>query len=178
MDYQKKVLIANNLKVCVGLCTKFVVFITTGAICISEVFMGKCSLQTLDISFNKFGDGGIIAIAGALSSSHISTLDVSGCGFTLTGARSLAAGLLVNNSVKFLHLSYNPVTVEGACLILQSALDKKVCQAVYINGDYSEDDEVKKMMNILKHGDRPQVGDAMIVVMVIEVNIAKDYRTG
>ena len=76
--------------------------ITTGAICISEVFMEKCSLQILDIPHNNIGDDGINAIARTLSNSQISELDVRGCGITLTGARPLAAALLVNNSIRIL----------------------------------------------------------------------------
>ena len=129
--------------------------ITTDAICISEVFMGKCSLQVLNMSLNKIGDEGITAIAGTLSNSQISKLYVRGCGITLTGARSLAVGLLVNNSVRRLNVSDNPITVEGARLILQSAVDNGVCQEVY--SDYHDDDEVKKMMIILKQ--RREVGE-------------------
>ena len=132
------------------------VMITTGAICISEVFMGKCSLQVLDMSYNNIGDDGITAIAETLSNSQISELYIRECGITLTGARSLAAGLLVNNSVRMLFLSINPITVEGARLILQSAVDNGVCQSVYIDQDYKDDNEVKKMMIILKQ--RQQVG--------------------
>ena len=64
------------------------VMITAGAVCISEVLMGqKCSLQALDMSDNSIGDDGITAIAGTLSNSQISELDVifSRCGITLTG---------------------------------------------------------------------------------------------
>ena len=87
--------------------------ITTGAICISEVFMEKCSLQILDIPHNNIGDDGINAIARTLSNSQISELDVRGCGITLTGARPLAAALLVNNSIRILNVWNNPITVEG-----------------------------------------------------------------
>ena len=48
----------------------------------------------------------------------------------------------------------NPITVEGARLILQSAVDNGVCQEVYV--DYQDDDEVNKMMIILEQ--RQQVG--------------------
>ena len=134
--------------------------ITTGAICISEV-LGKCSLQVLDISLNKIGDEGITVIAGTLSNSQISELNVRGCDITLTGARSL-----VNNSVRILNVSGNPITVEGACLILQSAVNNGVCQEVVIYDevlgklmdyeDYRHDDEVK--MIILKQRKRQEVG--------------------
>ena len=146
--------------------------ITTGAICISEV-LGKCSLQVLDISENEIGDGGITAIAGTLSNSQISELYVWSCGIALTGARSLAVGLLVNNSVRILDVSYNPITVEGARLILQSAVDNGVCQVVDIghykdddeveddeveDDEVEDDDEVKKMMTILEQRKRQEVG--------------------
>jgi len=101
------------------------VMITTGAICISEV-LKKCSLQVLDMSCNNIGDDGITTIAGTLSNSQISKLDVSDCGITLTVARSLAAGLLVNSSVRIINVSGNPITVEGARLILQSTMDNGV----------------------------------------------------
>jgi len=84
--------------------------ITAGAVCISEV-LSKCSLQVLDMSCNKIGDDGIIG------NSQISKLDVSLCDITLTGARSLAVGLLVNNSVRILDVSGNPITAEGPHLI-------------------------------------------------------------
>jgi len=136
------------------------VVITTGAICISEVFMGKCSLQVLDLSANNIGDDGITAIAGTLSNSQISELYTTRCGITFTGARSLAAGLLVNNSVRMLDVSGNPITVEGARLILQSAMDNGVCEQVNIfydlfgnyfgDEDYRDDDEVKKIMTKLE----------------------------
>ena len=131
--------------------------ITTGAICISEV-LGKCSLQVLDMYNNKIGDDGITAIAETLSNSQISELRVSRCDITLTGARSLTAGLLVNNSVRILNVSGNPTTVEGTRLILHSAVDNGVSQNIVINHnkDYQDDDEVKKMMIILKQ--RQQVG--------------------
>jgi len=133
--------------------------INTGAICISEVFMGKCSLQVLNMSQNNIGDDGITAIVGTLSNSQISELDVSDCGITLTGARSLAEGLLVNNSVRILNVSGNDLTVEGARLILQSAVDNGVCEEVkFWDEEYENDDEVKKMMTILEQRRIQEVG--------------------
>jgi len=141
--------------------------ITSGAICISEVFMGKCSLQALIMLGNNIGDDGITAIAGTLCNSQINKLDVSRCGITLTGARSLAAGLLVNNSVRFLEVSGNPITVVGARLLLQSAVNNGVCLEVIIynmalskhrgDEDYRGDDEVKKMMTTLEQRKRQEV---------------------
>ena len=136
------------------------VIITTGATCISEVVMGKHSLQVLEMKANNIGDDGISAIAGALSNSQISELYISKCDITLAGAKSLAAGLLVNNSVKILDVSGNPITVKGVRLILQSTVDNGVCQEVVIydkvfsklrgDEDYRNDDEVKRMMITLE----------------------------
>ena len=136
------------------------VMITTGATCISEVFMGKRSLQILEIKANNISDDGITAIAGALSNSQISELYISECDITLAGAKPLAAGLLVNNSVKILDVSGNPITVKGARLILQSTVDNGVCQDIIIydkvfsklrgDEDYRNDGEVKMMMITLE----------------------------
>jgi len=123
--------------------------IPSGAICISKVFMGKCLLQVLDMLGNNIGDGGITAIAGALSTTQIDELDLSDCGITLTGAALLAERLLVNNSVKSLYVD-NQITVEGARLILQSAVSNGICQMVDIGRNYNDDDEVKKMNIILE----------------------------
>ncbi|XP_065906719.1 uncharacterized protein [Dysidea avara] len=126
--------------------------ITTGAICISEVFMRKPSLQHLDMSFNlDVGNEGITAIAEALSNSQISYLYVNRCGFTLTGTRSLAvaAGLLVNNSVEEMYLWGNSITVGRARLILKAAMDNGVCYFVDIDEEHKYDDKAKKIVNIL-----------------------------
>jgi len=161
--------------------------ITTGAICINKVFMGKCSLQVVDLSDNNIGDDGITAIAGTLSNSQISELDVSWCGITPSGARSLAAGLLVNNSVRILNVSGNPTTAEGARLILQSAVDNGVCQEVVIydkvqskvrgDDDYRGDDEVEKMMIILEQRKRQEVVKVVIICIVMQIAMVPEVKT-
>ena len=110
--------------------------------------VGKCSLQVLSISYNIIGDDGITAIAGALNSSQISELHIVGCGITIIGARSLAAGLLVNNSIRILLISNNPITMEGARLILQSAVYSESCQEVLMDDEH-HDDEVKMLITTL-----------------------------
>jgi len=92
-------------------------------------------------------------------------LNISYCGITVIGARSLAAGLLVNNSVRILDVSCNPITVEGARLILQSAVDNGVCQKVWI--DTYDDHEVKKMKSILNGRKRQKV---LLEFMVYDIN--------
>ena len=123
--------------------------ITTGAISVSKMMMVNCSLQELDMRNNSIDDSGISAIAGAFAHSKINILDVRGCGITLTGARSLAAALSSNHTITQLWLNDNPITVEGALLIVKSAVDNTVCQRVEIDDEY-ENDEIKKMVNILE----------------------------
>ena len=125
--------------------------ITTGAISISEMMMVNHSLQELIMGWNNIGNDGIIAIAGTLGNCRIKELNVEDCGITLIGARSLAEALSSNHTIRELGLRGNPITVEGALLIVKSAVRNTVCQDVGIDDEY-KNDEVKKMMNIL--GDR------------------------
>ena len=135
-----------------------VCMITTGAISISKMMMVNHSLQELYMSSNNIGDDGISAIAGALGNCKIIKLDVRECGITLTGATSLAAALSSNHTIRGLKLRDNPITVEGALLIVKSAVDNTVCQDVGIDNEY-ENDEIKKMMNILEDRRRREVRD-------------------
>ena len=128
--------------------------ITTGAISISKMMMVNHLLQELYIYNNNIGDDGISAIAGALGNCKISKLNVSGCGITLTGARSLETALYSSNTIRELWLSSNPITVEGALLIVNSAVHNTVCQRVEI--EY-KNDEIQKMMNILKDRRRQEL---------------------
>jgi len=123
--------------------------ITTGARCFSEL-LNNCSLEVLVMKWNNIGDDGIIAIAGALGKSRIRILNVARCGITIMGAKELTTALLTNQTIKALSLYYNPITVEGARLILQSAIDGCVCEEVIVSYDYESDDEVQKMMAILQ----------------------------
>ena len=137
--------------------------ITTGAISISKMMMRKHSLQQLHIGGNNIGDDGISAIAGALviGNCKINTLYVIKCGITLTGARSLATALYSSNIVRDLWLKDNPITVEGALLIVNSAVHNTVCQGVVIDDKY-KNDEIQKMMNILEYRRRQEVRDFVI----------------
>ena len=67
-------------------------------------------------------------------------------------------------------MSGNPITVEGARLILQSAVDNGVCQEVSIDNpyvnissekDYQDDNENKKMMIVLQQRRRQEVGSCI-----------------
>ena len=135
--------------------------ITTGAISISKMMMVNHSLQELYMWSNNIGDDGISAIAGALANCKINKLYVNECGITLTGATSLAAALSSNHTIRVLWLKYNPITVEGALLIVKSAVDNTVCQRVRIDYEY-KNDEIKKMMNILKDRRRRKVRDYVV----------------
>ena len=139
--------------------------ITTGAISISKMMMGNHSLQRLGINKNNIGDDGISAIAGALGNCKISELYVSECGITLTGARSLATALYSSNTVRELELRANPITVEGALLIVNSAVHNTVCQHVVIDDEY-KNDEIQKMMNILEYRRRQEVRDSEVPLEV------------
>ena len=138
-----------------------VCMITTGAISISKMMMVNHSLQELYMYTNNIGDDGISAIAGALSNCNINILNVQECGITLTGATSLAAALSSNHTIRELWLNSSPITVEGALLIVKSAVDNTVCHDVGIDDEY-ENDEIKKMMNILKDRRRREVRDYVV----------------
>ena len=138
----------------------------TGARSLAAGLLVNYSVRRLDVSENNISDDGITAIAGTLSNSQISELNISRCGITLTGARLLAAVLPINNSIKRLDVSGNAITVKGARLILKSSVNIESCQEVVVydrfygrqmgDKDYRHDDEVKMMMNIMEQ--RQQVG--------------------
>ena len=138
-----------------------VCMITTGAISISKMMMVNHSLQELYMFSNNIGDDGISAIAGALGNCKINMLDVQLCSITLTGATSLAQALSSNHTIRGLVLKDNPITVEGALLIVKSAVDNTVCQRVSIDDEY-KNDEIKKMMNILEDRRRQKVRDYVV----------------
>ena len=101
--------------------------VTTGAISISQALMVNQTLLELWMENNQISDEGITAIAGSLSNSSITLLDVKGCGISVVGAR----------------------------LIMKSAVDSAVCEYVWIDND--DDDEVKRMRSILDDRRRQDV---------------------
>ena len=129
----------------------FVLMITTGAISISQALMVNQTLLELYMGYNQIGDDGIISIASSLSNSSITLLDVSGCGISVVGVRSLAEAISSNQNIRILRFSNNPITVDGARLIMKAAVNNAVCEHVWIGIDYDNDDEVKRMKNILYH---------------------------
>ena len=118
----------------------FVLMITTGAISISQALMVNQTLLELYMSGNDIKDEGITAIAGSLSNSNITVLGVVRCGITFTGVRSLAAALSTNQYIRILRLLDNPITVDGARLIMKSAVDNGVCEDVGIGGEHWSDE--------------------------------------
>ena len=102
--------------------------ITTGAISISQALMVNQTLLELRMGGNQIGYDGITAIAGSLSNSSITLLNVWGCGISVVGAR----------------------------LIMNSAVDSAVCKQVIIDSKYC-DDEVKRMRSILNDRRRQDV---------------------
>ena len=93
--------------------------ITTGAISISQALMVNQTLLELWMGDNQISDEGITAIAGSLSNSSITLLDVMGCGISVVGAR----------------------------LIMKSAVDSAVCKHVGIDNDDDEVKRMRSILN-------------------------------
>ena len=132
-------------------------YITTGVIFISQALMVNQTLLELHMGYNDIGDEGITAIAGSLNNSSITLLNVMGCDISFVGVKSLAATLSSNQNIRSLWLSINPITIDGARLIMRSAVDNAVCKYVTIDNEYEDDDEVKRMMSILYDRSRQDV---------------------
>ena len=123
----------------------------TGAIIISEMIKENYTLQLLNIRDNSIGDKGIEAIAQQLAHTRIMELNVAGCGFTDTGAKSLADGIKNNHTIGILDVLYNFITVDGAYLILEATTASKLCWSVGINREFIDADiKLKGMMNIIE----------------------------
>ena len=123
--------------------------IIIGAISISNMMMVNHSLQKLYMNYNSIGDDGISAIARGIGNCKISLLGVRQCDITLTGARSLATALSSHPTIRELWLYGNPITVEGAQLIVEAAVHNTACLHVRIDNEY-ENDKVKEMLTILE----------------------------
>ena len=133
-----------------------------GAIFINQALVVNQTLSVLYMWNNAIGDDGMTTIAGSLhnNNSSITELGVSWCGISIAGATSLAESLLTNQNIRKLWLYGNPITFDGARLIMKSAVDNGVCEYVGISDEYKGDDEVKKMKAVLdnrSHGSRQNV---------------------
>jgi len=119
--------------------------IFTGASYVGDLLQVNDTLQELWIGGNNIGDDGIAAIAGALCKCRIRELCVRECGITVTGAKALATGLSINQSITVLDVWNNLITEEGARQITQSAVNNGVCEKVYgIDSEYCKNEEVEK----------------------------------
>ena len=74
-----------------------IVMITTGAIAVSKLLVGNCTLQVLNVSSNDIGDDGISVIVEQLQ--HITTLTelyVGDCGLSAKGTVVCVRCILVH----------------------------------------------------------------------------------
>ena len=79
------------------------------------------------------------------------------CGISDVGARVLAEALSFNQNIKMLYAEFNPITVEGAYIILQSAVNNASSPDVRINEQFKSSNEIMKLMTILE-ARKQQVG--------------------
>ena len=63
-----------------------IVMITTGAIAVSKLLVGNCTLQELNVSYNDIGDDGISVIVEQLQhNTTLTKLNVRYCGLSVKG---------------------------------------------------------------------------------------------
>ena len=136
--------------------------ITVGAISISQALLVNKTLIELFMGGTTFGNDGIAAIAGSLSKSSITLLKIEGCDITFIGVKLLAA---VIQNIRELGLWKNLLTVDGARLIMESAVKNGVCEYVGINNEYEDDKKVKKMMTILDERRRQNIRNYVDLVL-------------
>ena len=68
-----------------------------------------------------------------------------------TGATVISKPLMNNCIIQVLNVYGNNIGVEGARVILQSAVNNEACKAyIRIDGEYSEDSEIHTLMNIIE----------------------------
>ena len=133
------------------------VIITTGAVSIGEMIKINHTLQLLQIGDNPIGDEGMATIATNLNYSMISKLYVHKCNITVTGTKALAECLKNNHNIKLLFMWDNDITVNGAIVILEAAVDNNVCEEVVIDNKYKSNGKVKEKMSILEERKRQEV---------------------
>ena len=86
--------------------TIIIVMITTGAIAVSKILMGNCTLQVLNVSTNLIGDDGISVIVEQLQ--HITTLTelcVMECGLSVKGTIVCVKCIISPDSENYLTIS-------------------------------------------------------------------------
>ena len=83
-----------------------IVMITTGAIAVSKILMGNCTLQVLHVNDHTIGDDGILVIVEQLQ--HITTLtelDVMDCGLSVKGTIVCVKCIINPDSEDYLTIS-------------------------------------------------------------------------
>ena len=82
-----------------------------------------------------------------------------------TGATVISKLLMNNCVIQELGMRGNAIGVEGARVILQSAINNEACQAnIRIDNEYSRDSEVETLMNIM--GDRRRMETNVVGYLV------------
>ena len=121
-----------------------------------NVLLTDCTLvESLNISYNEFGDSGLENLTNTLVSHSLNQLHINGCGISFNGAKLLANNLILKCSIAEFCLYDNPITVEGARAVLKAASSNEKCLTVKVDKEFkNEDDEIEQIINALK--DRKQ----------------------
>ena len=78
---------ATHSCLCYNLYIFFLIVIITGAIAVSKLLMGNCTLQVFDVSSNNIGDDGISVIVEQLQNiTTLTKLVVTKCGLSVKGS--------------------------------------------------------------------------------------------
>ena len=124
--------------------------ITTGAISISNMMMVNHSLQELYMWNNSIGDDGISAIARELA--RLMNWVLINVTLLLLGQDYWQQPY---HPIQLLYLRGNPITVEGAQLIVEAAVHNTVC--LHVGIDEYKNDKVKEMLTILEDRERQEM---------------------
>ena len=82
----------------------------------------NATLLILDASFNSFGDGGAVKLAGLINQTSIKVLDISSCGVKESGMVALASNLTTNTTLRRLNLYSSDVISEQSEMELTKML--------------------------------------------------------
>ena len=118
-------------------------------------------MKSLNISYNEFGDEGLVSFTNVLAGHSLNQLHANGCGISHKGAKQLADDLIPKCSITEYHLYDNPVTIEGARVVYRAALKNESCLTVKLDKEIrSGDDEIKEIISALN--DRKQIKVSVI----------------
>ena len=114
-----------------------IVMITTGAIAVSKILMGNCTLQVLNVTNNTIGDDGISVIVEQLK--HITTLTelgVTQCGLSVKGIIVCVKCIISPDSEDYLTISlavrlFNLPSISGHTLSQFLCCDFNLNHVVY-----------------------------------------------